>query len=64
LLLGFFEAVAVDVDGEDLGAMDQPIDEGDDAGGVGEDLIPFSKGFVGRQNGGPLLITARNDFEW
>jgi hypothetical protein len=46
LLLSFFEAVAVAVDGEDLGAMHQPIHEGDDAGGVGEDLIPFAKGLV------------------
>jgi hypothetical protein len=38
--LSFFEAVAVAVDGEDFGAMDQSIDQGDDAGGVWEDLVP------------------------
>ena len=30
--------------------MHQPIDEGDDAGGVGEDLVPFAEGFVGGQD--------------
>ena len=46
LLLSFFEAIAVAVDGEDFGAMHQPINEGDDAGGVGEDLVPFAKALV------------------
>jgi len=46
LLLSFFEAIAVAVDGEDLGAMHQAIDEGDDAGGVWEDLVPFTKALV------------------
>ena len=27
--------------------MHESIDEGDDAAGVGEDLIPFAEGFVG-----------------
>ena len=61
--LSFFEAIAVAVDGEDLGAMHQPIDEGDDAGGVGEDLVPFAKAFVRGQDRGPLLIAAGDDFE-
>jgi hypothetical protein len=44
--LSLFEAVAVAVDREDFGAMHQTIDEGDDAGSVGEDLVPFAEGFV------------------
>ena len=43
--------------------MHQPIHEGDDTGGVGEDLVPFAKGLVRGQDGGPLLITAGDDFE-
>ena len=42
-LLGFLEAIAVAGEGEDLGAVHEPIDERDDAGGVGEDLIPFAE---------------------
>ena len=43
--------------------MDEPIDEGDHAGGVGEDLVPFPKAFVRGQDRGALLITAGDDFE-
>jgi hypothetical protein len=44
--------------------MREPIDEGDDAGGIEEDLVPFSEGFVGRQNQGEVqLIAARDDLE-
>src|SRR5262249_44738849 len=38
---GLFETVGLTLDGEDLGVMDEAIDQGDDAGGVGEDLAPF-----------------------
>ena len=61
--MGFFEAVAVAIDGKDLGAMHQSIDQGDDAGGVWEDLVPFAKALVRGQDRGPLLIAARDDFE-
>lgn len=43
--------------------MDEAVDEGDDAGGVGEDVRPFAEGFVGGQYDGSLLIPARGDFE-
>ena len=43
--------------------MDQPIDEGDDAGGVGEDLVPFAKRLVGGEYRGALLIPTRDDLE-
>ena len=62
-LLGLFEPVAVAVDGEDFGAMHQAIDEGHDAGSVGEDLVPFAEGLVGREHGGTLLIAARDELE-
>ena len=35
-----------------FGAMQEPVDEGDDAGGIGKDLVPFPKGFIDGQNGG------------
>ena len=36
-LLGLFEAVAVGFDVDDLGAVDEAIDQPDDAGGVRKD---------------------------
>jgi hypothetical protein len=45
-LLSFLEAIAVAGQGEGLRAMHETVNEGDDAGGVGEDLVPFSEGFV------------------
>jgi hypothetical protein len=54
-LLSLFEAVAITVDGEDFGAMHEAVHEGDDAGGVGEDLVPFAECFVGGQDRGALL---------
>ena len=32
--------------------MHEPIDEGDDTGGIGEDLGPFAEGLVGGDNDG------------
>ena len=49
-LLGFFEAVGLAVDGDHLGAMNEPIDERDDARSVWEYLFPFPKGLVGRDD--------------
>ena len=45
--LGLLEAVGVALDRDDLGVVEQAIDEGDDAGGAGEDLAPFGEGAVG-----------------
>jgi hypothetical protein len=41
--VGFLEAVGFPIDGEDLGVVDEPVDQGDDAGGVWEDLAPFGE---------------------
>jgi hypothetical protein len=63
-LLGFFEAVAFGVDVDDLGAMDEAVDERDDAGGVGEDLAPLGKGLVGAEEDGLLgVVTPGDDLE-
>ena len=63
-LLSFLETIAVTGQGEDLRAMHETINEGDDAGGGGEDLVPFAKWLVGRQDHGAVeLITACNHLE-
>ncbi len=63
LLFGFLEAVGLALDGDDFGVVDEAIDQGDDAGGVGEDLVPFGERFVGRNDRGLLLVAARDDLE-
>jgi hypothetical protein len=47
----------------DLGVVDEAVDERDDAGGVGEDLVPFGEGAVGGDEGGFGLVAARDDLE-
>ena len=49
-LLGLFEPVAFGIDLDDLGAVEESVDERDDAGGVGEDLAPLLEGLVGAQD--------------
>jgi hypothetical protein len=46
--LGFFEAIAFALEIQEFGFMHEPIDEGDDATGIREDLGPFAEGLVGR----------------
>ena len=44
--------------------MHETVNEGDDAGGVREDLVPFAERFVGRQDDRTMqLITTRNHLE-
>ena len=59
----FLEAVAFALDGEDLGVVDEAIDQGDDAGGVGEDLAPFCERAVGGDHGALVLVTAADELE-
>src|SRR5689334_902613 len=62
--LSFLEAVAVGFDVDDLGAVDEAIDEGDDTGGVGEDLVPLGEGLVGaEQNRLAGVVAPRDDLE-
>ena len=58
-----FEAVGLAIDCDDLGMMDEAIDEGGDAGCRGEDLAPFGEWAIGRYQGALLLITARDELE-
>src|SRR6185503_8508849 len=55
---GLLEAEAVALDGEDLGAVEEPVDEGDDAGRVGEDRGPLGEGLVGAQDDRALCLVA------
>ena len=62
-LLGFLESKALALDGEQLGAVHEPVDEGDHTGGVGEDVVPFTEDFVGGQNDGALEVSTGDDLE-
>src|SRR4051812_50070825 len=66
-LLGAFarllEAVGIPVDGDDLGVVDEAIDQRDDACGVGEDLAPFGERAVGGDQRAPDLVAARDQLE-
>jgi len=46
-MTSFHEAIAVAFDGDDLSAVDEAIHQGDHASGVGEDVGPLGKDFVG-----------------
>ena len=48
---------------DDLGIVDQAIDERDDTGGIGEDLAPFGERSVGGHQGGSFLVTAADQLE-
>ena len=44
--------------------MNEPVDEGDDASGIGKHLVPFGKGFVrGQDHAAAQLVAPGNDLE-
>jgi hypothetical protein len=59
----FLEAVGFAFDGEDLGIVDEAVDQGDDAGGVGEDLVPFCERPVGGHDRALVLVAAADELE-
>lgn len=62
-VLGLLEAVGLALDLDDLGAVTEAIDEGDDAGGAGEDAAPVAEGAVGGDDRGELLVPAVDHLE-
>ena len=61
--LGLFKSIAVAFQGDEFGAVDEAVDEGDHTSGVGEDVVPFPERFVGGEDNGAVLISARDDLE-
>jgi hypothetical protein len=61
--LTFPHAVGIAFQERDVGVMREAIEQGGDAGGVGEDGIPFLKAFVGPHDDGIAFI-ARNARKW
>src|SRR3954467_551394 len=60
---GFLEPVGLALNGDDLGVVDEPIDQRDNAGGIGENLAPLGKGAVGGDHRAPGLVAAGDQFE-
>lgn len=53
--IGFFEAEGVPFQVHNLRPVNQAVDEGHDAAGIGEHLLPVCERFVGRQDDGAGL---------
>ena len=63
-LLRLAQPVALALDHDEFGAMDQAVDERDDAGGAGEHRGPLCEGLVGREDDRlVLLVPAGDDLE-
>src|SRR3954467_6259386 len=60
---GFLEPVGFAFDGDDLGVGEEPVDQRDDAGGIGENLAPLGKGAVGGDHRASGLVAAGDQFE-
>ena len=61
--LGLTASVVASLDDEDLDVVGQAVDEGDGAGGVGEDGVPVLERQVGGDEQGPVLVTAVDELE-
>ena len=55
------EAIALAVDDDDVGAVDEAVDQRNDAGRIGEGRRPLGEGFVGRQYDRALLFVSAGD---
>jgi hypothetical protein len=56
-------AIGIAFEQGDVGVMGEAVEESGDAGGVGEDGVPFLKAFIGSQDDGIAFVTVVDDFE-
>src|SRR5208337_5490860 len=61
--LAFPHAVGIAFQESDVGVMGEAVQQRGDAGGVGEDGIPFLEGFVGGQEHGVAFVAVVDDFK-
>nr|WP_263398596.1 hypothetical protein [Pseudomonas alloputida] len=57
------EPIRFAFDGDDLGVVDQAVDQRDDAGRVGEHLAPFGERPVDGDDGGLVFVATADDLE-
>jgi hypothetical protein len=62
-LFGFFEAVGLALDGNDFGAVHEPIDERNDAAGVWEHFLPLREWFIGGDDRALFLVAPVEQFK-
>ena len=59
----FFDAIAFAVDGDDLGVMQEAVDDGSGGGHIGQELAPFLQRPVAGHDGGLVFVTAHDDLQ-
>src|SRR6516225_4629806 len=57
------EAIGFALDGDDLSVVDQAIDKGNDARGIGKYLAPFGEWPIGGDKRAVLLVPATDELE-
>jgi hypothetical protein len=57
------EAVAGAGNGDDIGAVEESVEDGAGCGDVAEELAPFFDGAVGGHDGGAVFVSAHYDFQ-
>jgi hypothetical protein len=57
------EAVAGAGDSDDVGAVEESVEDGAGCGDVAEELAPFFNGAVGGHEGGSVFVSAHDDFQ-
>ena len=62
-LFGIVHAIGLTLDDDDLRVVHEPVNDGHDAGRVGEHLAPFSEWSVGGDDSGLELVTTVDDVE-
>src|SRR3989304_1742485 len=61
--LGLLGAIGITLDLEDLGVVQQAVDQRRHGADIGEHLIPFGEGLVGGQEDGAALVTPADHLE-
>src|SRR3954447_10528770 len=62
-LASLLGAIGLALNGDDLGVVEQTVDQGDDAGGAGKGLAPFGERAAGGDDSAALLVAAIDQFE-
>ena len=62
-VFSLLETVGIAVDGDDVGVVDEAVDERDDAGGAGEHLVPVGERAVGGDQGALGLVASADQLE-
>ena len=62
-LPGLLPAIGIAINDDELGVVDEAVDQGDEAGGVPEGFAPLGQRAVGVDCGGALARAAGNDTE-